>query len=111
LLINNHTFKKGMRILDKKLLSSISGIYVVLVIGGFFTWAFSVRQPDGTIDILKYMDIVLIFLGLIFIGVILAGISLAAVNEKSSKIGKKTIISGLAIALVFLVWRVMMGIF
>ncbi|OCA86065.1 hypothetical protein A8F94_14590 [Bacillus sp. FJAT-27225] len=100
-----------MNILNKKVFTSISVIYVVLVIASFFIWAFSVQEPDGTLDVMKYIDILLLYIILGFFGVILAGISFAALKEETAKIGKRTIISGLFIGFTFLVWRTLMNFY
>ena len=108
--INNH-IKREMRVLSKRLLSRISSIYLLLVIGGFFIWAYTVQEPNGTLDIFKYKTIVITFLVLALVGGILAAIDFAAVGEKTSKISKRAILAGLTIGLGFLIWRILMSFY
>ncbi|WP_428910644.1 hypothetical protein [Niallia sp. Krafla_26] len=86
-------------------------IYTVLVITSFFIWAFSVQEPDGTLDVFTYKEIVISYILLIFIAVIVVMISFSASKEESSKISKKAILSGLAVAFAFLILRVLMSIY
>ena len=83
LLINYH--RKRGEVLSKKNLSRISSIYLLLVIGGFFIWAYTVQEPNSTLDIFKYKTIVITFLVLAVVGGILAAIDFAAVGEKHPK--------------------------
>lgn len=77
----------------------------------FFIWAFTVQEPDGTLDIFKYKKIVITFIVLVFMGGIFSAIEFAGIGEKSSKVRKKSVIVGLTMGISFLVWRLLMGIF
>jgi hypothetical protein len=102
----------GMRILNKKLLSRLSTIYTIVVLGGFFIWAFSVQDSDGTLSLTEHGTTFKVFVALAILGVIMTGINFAGGVEKSStKITRRTIMAGLTIGFGFLVWRILISIF
>ncbi|MCK6208639.1 hypothetical protein EVU96_24365 [Bacillus infantis] len=95
--------------MSKKLLSRIATLYTVIVLGGFFIYAYTI-QEDGIIDTQKYFNQILTFVVLGLIGLVIAGISGASLREEGKKVSKKSVYVGLSIAAFFLLWRLSMSL-
>ncbi|WP_079504971.1 hypothetical protein [Mesobacillus jeotgali] len=92
--------------MSEKVLTYITGIIISITILGFFLWIYNVEaNADGNIPYEGNETYFYLFLGLCIAGLITGSISLKATNEKGDKISKKTILSGLAFAVMFFLWR------
>ena len=88
--------------LDKKKLTIISYIYTFFVVGAFALYGY---LRNWSVDVREEPFPILVFIVLMFIGAILAGIDFIGEKEKRRKVDKKTVIGGITIALIFIVWR------
>ncbi|MBT2680686.1 hypothetical protein J7E38_16875 [Bacillus sp. ISL-35] len=92
--------------MSKKVLTYITGIIISITLIGAFIWIFTVdADADGNIPYEGNETYFYLFLGLSITGLITGSISLKATNEKGDKISKKTLLSGLAFAVMFFLWR------
>lgn len=91
--------------MSKKVLGYISGITVLVTIPAFFIWAYFAKDENGKVQLEGNELIAYIFLALSLLAVTTGSIALRATNENSKKVSKKTIISGLAVAVIFVLWR------
>jgi hypothetical protein len=90
--------------LKKKTLGSISYLYNILVFSSFFIWGFSVQNEKGLVYPGEHKLLLTIFVTLMFIGMILAGVNLSSVKEKGNSINRKSWITGIVIAFVFIIF-------
>jgi hypothetical protein len=95
----------------KRTLTPIAFIYNTIVFGGFFLWGYFVQKEEGVINPSKHEIPLIIFVAFMLIGVVLAGIDFSGEKEKGKKISRKTVITGVSIAVLFLVWRILMSTF
>ncbi|WP_210367645.1 hypothetical protein [Bacillus sp. REN3] len=86
-------------------------VYNTIVVGSFFIWGYSVQEEEGLIVPSEHELLLVIFIFFMFIGLILAGMNLSSIKEKGEKVSRKMVLTGLCIALLFLIWRIMMSIF
>ena len=92
--------------MSKKLLLVLSAILIVVSVGGILVWAFFIADTyNGVIPVKGNEPILYTFLALALLGMITIGISISASNEEGKKVSKKAVLSGLAIAFFFFIWR------
>ncbi|MBT2680685.1 hypothetical protein J7E38_16870 [Bacillus sp. ISL-35] len=91
--------------MSKKVLTYITAIIIPVTLISGIIWAFNAADADGTIHLEGNETYAYLFLGLSITGLITGSIALKATNEKGDKISKKTILSGLALAAIFFLWR------
>ncbi|MBT2642282.1 hypothetical protein J7I80_08600 [Bacillus sp. ISL-41] len=91
--------------MSKKLLTIITGIIIVGTLTGAIIWAISEADENGVIYLEGNENIAYIFLGLSILGLITGSISLRATNDEGDIISKKSVLSGLALAVIFFIWR------
>lgn len=91
--------------MSKKLLGIISGVLGSTTILGAIIWAYNAADENGTVHLEGNENYAYLFLTLGILSLITGSIALRATNEKGDKISKKAIISGLALALFFFIWR------
>jgi hypothetical protein len=91
---------------SKKVLTYITGIIISVTLIGGSIWILNAEtNEDGNIPYEGNETYFYLFLGLSITGLITGSIALRATNEKGDKISKKTILSGLAFAVMFFLWR------
>lgn len=91
--------------MSKKLLTIITGIIITVTLIGGSIWILSAADETGNIQYEGNEDIFYIFLGLSLLGLITGSIALRATNEEGDIISKKSVLSGLALAAIFFIWR------
>lgn len=90
----------------KKLYIILSVIFIIFGGGGFLFWAFFIAESqNGSIPVKGNEPIIYTFLTLCVLGMITIGITISADKEEGNKVSKKAALSGLAIAVVFFLWR------
>lgn len=97
--------------MKKKHLSILTNVYYLLIIGLFVIYAFQVTDVNWEIDLTYEKDNLLIFGGLFLIALILTSIDAAGVRDKGTKVQMSAVYGGISIAVTFLVWRLLIGIF
>ena len=111
------TFFKGevRLILKKSTFAKITYTYTAIVGIAFTIYTLNVAgPPDWQAPAGEQTHNLLFFAGLLFIAMILIAIETANYREKGDeeeKVKKGTVYSGLSLAVVFVVWRVLMGIY
>ncbi len=100
-----------MRTLKKKHLSRLTTIYIIIVFGSVVLWGLLAQDANGLIEPKEARGALWIFAGLFLLGIILAGISFAGVKGDSTMVSKRTVISGITIGIVFLIWRLSVSLF
>jgi cell division protein FtsW (lipid II flippase) len=101
--------------LKKSTFAKITYIYFSIVVIALTIYVLTVAgPPDWQAPVAEQKHNLLLFAGLLFIGMVL--ISIETVNyrekgDKEQKSKKSAVYSGLSLAVVFLVWRLLMGIF
>ncbi|WP_079504965.1 hypothetical protein [Mesobacillus jeotgali] len=96
--------------MKKNTMKSISYIYNILVFGSFFIWGFSVQSEEGLVYPAEHKFLLTIFLILMFIGMVLAGVNLSSVKEKGDAITRKTWITGIIMAFIFIIFKVVSSV-
>lgn len=96
--------------MKKRALTPITYLYTFIVFGLFAVWAYDVEKESGVIDPKDHQTTLIIFVAFMIVGLILAGIDFSSEKEKGNKITRKSVITGVTIALLFLVWRVFMSL-
>lgn len=92
--------------MSKKVLTYITAIIISITLIGGSIWILNAEtNEDGNIPFEGNETFAYLFLGLSITGLITGSISLKATNEKGDKISKKTVLSGLALAAIFFLWR------
>lgn len=92
--------------MSKKFFMILSVIFIIFGGGGFLFWAFFIAESqNGSIPVKGNEPIIYTFLTLCVLGMITIGIAISADKEEGDKVSKKAVISGLAIAVVFFLWR------
>jgi DMSO/TMAO reductase YedYZ heme-binding membrane subunit len=92
--------------LKKKTFTAISYLYSILVFGSFCIWGYLVEKEEGVIDPTKHEMPLILFVGLMFIGVVLAGVDFNSLKDKGNKITRKSVLTGIVIGLLFVLWGV-----
>ncbi|MDZ5474421.1 hypothetical protein SM124_22255 [Bacillus sp. 31A1R] len=95
--------------MQNKIITYTSLIFLICVFGGFGIFAFMV-QENGQIDTQEHFSVILTFLVLAIIGFLITAIGLAAKNQEGSKINKRTVFTGIVIAIFFIIWRITVSI-
>ncbi len=102
----NHSLREEYQYMSKKFFMIASVILLIAGVGGFLVWAFLIAEnKNGIIPLEGNETIAYTFLTLCLIGMVTTGISISADKEKGNKVSKKAVISGLAIAVSFFLWR------
>ena len=91
--------------MSKKLLTIITGIIITVTLVGGSSWILTAADETGNIQYEGNEDIFYIFLGLSLLGLITGSIALRATNEEGDVVSKKSLLSGLALAAIFFIWR------
>jgi hypothetical protein len=92
--------------MSKKFFIISSVILLIVGGGGFLFWAFFIAESqNGSIPVKGNEPIIYTFLTLCVLGMITIGITISADKEEGNKVSKKAVLSGLAIAVVFFLWR------
>lgn len=77
----------------------------------FVIYATQVADENWMIDFREEKNNLILFAGLFFIALILTSIDGAGVRDKGNKVTLNMIYGGLSLAIFFLVWRLLIGIF
>lgn len=64
------------------------------------------EKEEGVIDPTKHEMPLILFVGLMFIGVVLAGVDFNSLKDKGNKITRKSVLTGIVIGLLFVLWGV-----
>lgn len=92
--------------LSKKFFMFLSVIFLIVGVGGFVVWAFLIADSqNGVIPLEGNEPIAYTFLVICLMGMVTVGISISADKEEGNKVSKKAVISGIAIAATFFLWR------
>ncbi|WP_079504967.1 hypothetical protein [Mesobacillus jeotgali] len=91
--------------MSKKVLSYISGITVLVTIPAFFIWAYFAKDQHGKVHLEGNEFTAYLFLALSLLAVTTGSIALRGTKENNNKVSKKTVLSGLAVAVIFVLWR------
>ena len=91
--------------MSKKLLTAITGIIISVTLVGGFIWIFSAADENGNIQYEGNENFFYIFLSLCILGMITGSIALRATNDEGDIVSKKSVLSGLALAAIFFIWR------
>jgi hypothetical protein len=92
--------------MSRKMLTYITAILIPGTLIGGIIWALNADSDgDGIIYLEGNETYAYLFLGLSITGLVTGSILLKATNEKGDKISKKTILTGLAFAVMFFLWR------
>jgi len=92
--------------MSKKFLLVLSAILIVVGVGGLLIWVFFIAETqNGSIPVKGNESTLYTFLAITVLGMITTGISMSASNEEGKKVSKKAVLSGLAIAVFFFIWR------
>lgn len=91
--------------MSKKSLDIFSGVTILGTLIAFFVWAYFEQNENGKIYLEGNENIALIFLLLGIVGSVTGFISLRSMNDEGETISKKTVISGITIAVIFMLWR------
>ena len=84
----------------------LSVIFLIVGVGGFVVWAFLIADSqNGVIPLEGNEPIAYTFLVICLMGMVTVGISISADKEEGNKVSKKAVISGIAIAAAFFLWR------
>lgn len=90
-----------------KFLSILSGIFIIVSVGGILYLAFTASDANGVVTLDGNNKTAFITFGVLgIIGMITTGISMAATREGGNKVSGKAVIAGIALALIFLAWRI-----
>lgn len=96
--------------MNKNIMFIISIVTVVIAVGGAIIWVFSAQNEHGVVTLEGNESIVISFLALGILGLITTAISLTAAKEEGSKVSKKAIYSGLSLAIIFFLWRLVVAL-
>jgi hypothetical protein len=91
--------------MSKRLLEVVAVICITITLIGSTIWVITAADENGVVYFKGNEMYVYTFLTLGLIGMITGSIALRATNESGNKVSKKTIVSGLAVAVIFLLWR------
>ena len=92
--------------MSKKFFIIVSVILLAVGGGGFLTWVFLIADSqNGVIPVKGNEPILYTFLVIALLAMVTIGISMSADKEEGDKVSKKAVLSGLAIAVCFFLWR------
>ncbi|MBT2680691.1 hypothetical protein J7E38_16900 [Bacillus sp. ISL-35] len=91
--------------MSRRLMEIIAAISGTITLIGSIIWVITAADENGVVHFEGNEMYVYTFLVLGLIGMVTGSIALKATNEKGDKINKKTLISGVIFAAIFLVWR------
>jgi uncharacterized membrane protein len=92
--------------MKRKSFARFVNLYTFFVVAGFCIYAYNV-QDNWIIPFQEEKYTLFAFAILMLLGAVLGGIDLAALKAKENKIRLKTIYSGMAIGVIFIVWRLL----
>ncbi|WP_102349128.1 hypothetical protein [Bacillus sp. Marseille-P3661] len=97
--------------MKKSLFTKLVYSYFILVIIAFAIYGFNVADANWEVNVQEEKPTLILFTVLFGIALVLLSIDGAGVRDKGTKIKRSTIYAGLSIAVFFLIWRLLMGIF